>query len=267
MDGAFSRLVEKRNCASVILGPLVLALAAVIDANAQAVGTMTAFQTVVDRPNGPALGVGAEIFLNDRLRSNATGLGMIVFDDESSAKIGPNANLTIDEFVYDPKTRRGSSTIRADSGLTRFYGGQISKRGRMNVRTPHMVLGIRGGIADVSVDNGVSESILRAGQMTCSLGGERRIITKPGFSCASDGSRLIVGPAGANRFAILDSTDRIAGTGLPGRSGKLTEVDKGCASKAGTALQDCVSRDGRIPHVNPGHEPDLPDFPIGRRRQ
>lgn len=232
---------------------------------AKQVGKMTAFQTVVTRLNGPELGVGADIFLNDRLKSNNTGLGMIVFDDESSAKIGPNASLVIDEFVYNPSTRRGNSTIRANSGLVRFYGGQISKRGRMNVRTPHMVLGVRGGIVEVSVKSGLSEGILRAGQMTCKIGGRKKIVTKPGFSCISNGSDLQVGPGGRNRFAVLDSTDRIAGTGIPGRQGGGIDAGVGCASKAGSRLKRCSSRDGSIPHADPRRDPNFPEEPLGRQ--
>ncbi len=234
------------------------------EALARQVGKMTAFQTVIKRLNGPKLGVGAEIFLNDRLKSNATGLGMIVFDDESSAKIGPNASLVIDEFVYDPSTRRGSSTIRANSGLTRFYGGQISKRGRMNIRTPHMVLGVRGGIVEVSVKKGLTEGILRAGQMTCKLGGRKKIVTKPGFSCISNGTGLQIGPAGRNRFAILDSTDRIAGTRSPGRQGGGLDAEVGCASQASIRLKRCSSRDGSIPRADPGGSREIPDTPVGR---
>ena len=248
---------------------LIVAAAVVLAINtpslAKPVGKMTAFQTVIKRLNGPKLGVGADIFLRDRLKSNATGLGMIVFDDESSAKIGPNASLTIDEFVYDPATRRGRSTIKANSGLTRFYGGQISKRGRMNVRTPHMILGVRGGIVDVSVKKSISEGILRAGQMTCIIRGRKKIVTKPGFSCISNGGEIQVGPAGRNRFAILDSTDRIAGTGTPGKPGKGLNAETGCVSKAGIRLKRCSSRDGSIPYADPYREPNFPYEPLGRQ--
>lgn len=240
-------------------------LASGAPALAKSVSKMTAFQTVIKRSTGPKLGVGADIFLNDRLKSNSTGLGMIVFDDESSAKIGPNASLVIDEFVYNPSTKRGRSTIRANSGLTRFYGGQISKRGRMNVRTPHMVLGVRGGIVEVSVKKGVSEGILRAGQMTCKLKGRKKIVTKPGFSCISNGSELQVGPGGRNRFAVLDSTDKIAGTGIPGREGSGLDAGVGCSSKAGSRLRRCSSRDGSIPHADPHSDPNFPYEPLGRQ--
>lgn len=240
-------------------------LVAVPQVLAQQVGKMTAFQTVVSRTNGPKLGVGADIFLNDRLKSNATGLGMIVFDDESSAKIGPNASLVIDEFVYNPSTKRGRSTIRANSGLIRLYGGQISKRGRMNVRTPHMVLGVRGGIVEVSVKKELSEGILRAGQMTCKMGGRKRIVTKPGFSCISNGSELQVGPGGRNKFAILDSTDRIAGTGVPGRQGSGIEADIACGSKAARRLKRCGSRDGSLPRGDPYRKPNFTNDPLGRQ--
>ncbi len=251
----------------ILLASLLAASATILSAQqsmAQQVGKMTAFQTVISRSNGPKLGIGAGIFLNDRLKSNATGLGMIVFDDESSAKIGPNASLVIDEFVYNPATKRGRSTIRANRGLIRLYGGQISKRGRMNVRTPHMVLGVRGGIVEVSIKKGLSEGILRAGQMTCKLGGRKKIVTKPGFSCISNGSQLQVGPGGRNKFAILDSTDRIAGTGIPGRRGSGIEADIACASKAARRLKRCGSRDGSLPRGDPYRNPNFPNDPNGR---
>ena len=135
----------------------------------------------------------------------------------------------------------------------------------MNVRTPHMVLGVRGGIIEVSVKKGMSEGILRAGQMTCSSGGRRKIVTKPGFSCISNGSELQVGPGGSNKFAVLDSTDRIAGTGIPGRQGSGIDAAIGCASKAGRGLWRCTSRDGSIPNADPYRPPNFPNDPKARQ--
>ncbi|MEX0627210.1 MAG: hypothetical protein WD230_01115, partial [Cucumibacter sp.] len=131
--------------------PAALALAALAPGApvlAQEVGVMTAFQTLITR-EGVTLAVGSGISLGDLLISNETGLGMIVFDDESSAKIGPNASLVIDSFVYDPQSGTGSSNILLNSGLIRLYGGQISHNGDMTVETPHVVLGARGGIIDI----------------------------------------------------------------------------------------------------------------------
>lgn len=150
---------------------------------AETVGSMTAYQTNIVRNNGGTMNVGAGVELGDQLRSDPTGLGMLVFRDESSAKIGPNTSLTIDEFVYNPGSGSGKIDIGMDSGLARFYGGQVSKRGVMQVATPHMVLGARGGIIEVLVAAGQTVGILRAGRMTCTINGKRIVITNPGYAC------------------------------------------------------------------------------------
>lgn len=52
---------------------------------AETVGSMTAYQTNIIRNDREAMNVGAAVELGDQLRSNITGLGMLVFRDESSA--------------------------------------------------------------------------------------------------------------------------------------------------------------------------------------
>ena len=69
-------------------------------AEAETVGKMTAVQTQVSKAGAGVMRIGSGVAMGDQLRSNSTGLGMIVFRDESSAKLGPNSVLTIDEFVY-----------------------------------------------------------------------------------------------------------------------------------------------------------------------
>lgn len=212
-------------------------------AAADTVGTMTAYQTVITRNAAQELSVGAGIALGDRLRSNETGLGMIVFADESSAKIGPNSSLTIDEFVYSPGSRSGSIGIGMSQGLARLYGGQVSKGGSVEVRTPHIVLGARGGIVDIAVEATRSLGILRAGRMVCNVGAQRRIVTNPGFACESDGSSLDVRYAGEETMAALDSTAAPAS----GQGGGSLSADAACGSGVGASLESCRSRDGSLP--------------------
>lgn len=212
-------------------------------AAAENVGTMTAYQTVITRNASQPLAVGAGIALGDRLRSNETGLGMIVFSDESSAKIGPNSSLTIDEFVYSPGSRSGTIGIGMSQGLARLYGGQVSKGGNMEVRTPHIVLGARGGIIEIAVEATRSLAILRAGRMVCNVGAIRRVVTNPGFACESDGSGLEVRYAGRDELARLDAHgDSASGAGVA----SLT-ADSACGSAVGANLESCRSRDGSLP--------------------
>lgn len=217
-------------------------------AAAQDIGRMTAVQTSVAR-DGVPLGKGAGIGLGDTLESNATGLGMIVFMDQSSAKIGPNSRLVIDSFVYGGATS-GTSAVRMDRGITRFFGGRISKKGRMEITTPHVVLAVRGGIVDVTVAGGRSVATLRAGKLTCKSGGTTTVITKPGFSCVSDGRQLAAVKNAAD-FAILDSRSKVAGTDEPGATGPGLDASAPCINTDSDKLDRCLSREGQLPGKRP----------------
>lgn len=229
---------------------LVLGLTLANQAQTAPVGKMTALQTSISRA-GAELSVGAAISLGDSLRSNETGLGVIVFDDQSTAKIGPRSRLVIDEFVYNAKRRRGTVNIRMDRGVTRFYGGRISKKDKMTVQTPHIILGVRGGIVDVLIKNGETTGILRAGRLTCSANGKVRVITKPGFACSSDGGPLVVGRQSVDT-RVLDSPSRIAGTNIPGGKGPGLDLDADCLTRSAAKLGLCQSRNGKRPGLQTG---------------
>lgn len=237
-----TRVIASLACAGLLC---VLAPAG---AFAEAVGKMTAVQTQIKKAGAGVIGVGAGVSLGDRLRSNATGLGLIVFKDQSSVKLGPNSNLTIDEFVYSPGSN-GNFGISMDRGVSRFFGGQVSKKGKMRITTPHVILGVRGGIVDAKIEDGQTTGILRAGKLTCSIDGEDRVITKPGFACVSDGSSINVVKL-QNALDILDSPARVAGTNAPGNKGPGLEVDAGCAGAGSSRIAACRSWAGELP--NPG---------------
>lgn len=128
----------------------------------------------------------------------------------------------------------------------------------MQVATPHMVLGARGGIIEVLVAAGQTVGILRAGRMTCTISGKRLVITNPGYACTSADGKLLTGYGGIDTFPILDSIDRIAGTGLPGAPGPGLDVSAICASALGGSLEVCGSTDGALPGV----VLEFPDSPM-----
>ncbi len=218
-------------------------------ANSEIVGAVTALQTNISNNRGKSLAVGNKISLGDQLTSNSTGLGMIVFDDESSAKIGPNSTLTIDEFVYQRGRNRGAIAVNMNFGLVRFYGGRISKSGRMEITTPHVVLGVRGGILDTLVKDGLTKAILRSGRMFCSVNGTKKIVTKPGFSCLSDGSSLKLVKATGDEMRILDSQDKEAGSGRPGNAASLI-ARAPCISATHHNAVRCNSKSGKLPGIS-----------------
>jgi trimeric autotransporter adhesin len=107
--------------------------------NPQALGT----------PPGAAtqpLLIGQTVVFNERITTANKGQTQLLFVDESSMTVGPNSDLTIDQFVYDPKTGTGRLAMSATRGLLRYVGGKLSKHdGAVTLRTSTATLAVRGG--------------------------------------------------------------------------------------------------------------------------
>ncbi|MBI3514250.1 MAG: FecR domain-containing protein [Proteobacteria bacterium] len=129
--------------------------------------------------------IGNDVFREERVATDAGGRAQLLFLDQSAITIGPNSEIVIDRFVYDENTRIGTLAVQASRGLLRFVGGNLSKDQDVVVRTPGLVLGIRGGISLISVDqNGGTQAIFMFGNqmtVTAAQGGQTQTIIRPGF--------------------------------------------------------------------------------------
>src|SRR6516165_5460423 len=56
---------------------------------------------------GRVLMVGTDNFANEKITTGPGGQVQLLFVDGSSVSVGPNGELTIDQFVYDPNTKKG----------------------------------------------------------------------------------------------------------------------------------------------------------------
>ena len=76
----------------------------------------------------------------------AQGRMRIDFIDDTRVDITEHSRLLIDDFVYDPNTKKGSLGLRATLGTVRYASGQIAKnsRQRVNIRTPSAKINVRG---------------------------------------------------------------------------------------------------------------------------
>lgn len=99
-------------------------------------------------PGAPTrrLVLGQEVVYNERINTAAAGQTQVLFLDESSMSIGPNSDLTIDQFVYDPNSGTGKLAMSATRGVLRFVGGKLSKQeNAVSVKTPTATIAVRGG--------------------------------------------------------------------------------------------------------------------------
>ncbi|WP_018411624.1 FecR family protein [Methyloversatilis thermotolerans] len=91
--------------------------------------------------------VGDSVQPGETLRSGPNGQLHVLFLDQSSVTMGPDTELVIDTFNYDPATRQGAIKLRLNQGLVRVVGGHISKNTATAIITDVGRVEIRGGIS------------------------------------------------------------------------------------------------------------------------
>lgn len=105
---------------------------------------------------------GEPILLDDAIRSGPHSGMQLLLLDETVFTIGPESEIVIDQFVYDPKTSAGRLSAEVTKGVFRFVTGRIARENPadMNVRLPSGTLGVRGTIVAGRVDDTAKSSLL-----------------------------------------------------------------------------------------------------------
>jgi hypothetical protein len=129
--------------------------------------------------------IGQDVVFNERITTGPQGQTQLLFLDESAMTIGPNSDLTIDQFVYDPKSGTGHLAMSASRGLLRFVGGKLSKQEEgVSLRTSTATLAVRGGafLLDLTIE-GRMEAIFIYGQSLTVTGrsGVSQTLRRPGY--------------------------------------------------------------------------------------
>ena len=106
--------------------------------------------------------VGDLVYQGDVVRTGADGRVSINFTDGTSFNLTNNANMTLNEFVYDPNGKSNSTLFNLSKGTFTFVAGKIAKTGDMKIETPAATMGIRGTTphVEVSADGTVKFSTL-----------------------------------------------------------------------------------------------------------
>lgn len=191
---------------------------------AQSAGSVGAVNpSATGTPPGAAarsLAIGTSIVRNERLQTSPTGSLHVTFNDRTTLNLGPNTNLVINQYVYDPASGNGSLRASVTSGLLRFVGGQTSHDGAATVTTPVATIGIRGNMMVVRYVPGRGWEItsLAQGVIQVSNRVNTVLIERPGFTVLVTGiDQLIPEPIRANPASVEQSvTATLSG---PGRTG------------------------------------------------
>lgn len=215
--------------------------------------------------NGQVMVVGSSIVPGQRLRTDATGLLHVLFMDQSALTLGPDSELTIDEFSFDPATKQGQIRLGLVKGVVRVVGGQISKNKATTITTAQGKIEILGGITLVnSQSNRTSGTFLFGQSMTVSdIKGNFETITRPGFFSGIIGDDLPTQPQRApiaelnNLLSRLETrpTANTAGNPNPppGGSANLISTGTGSPPVAGLTNDRLKSLVDSVTDANPSN--------------
>jgi hypothetical protein len=149
-------MTMRRAFGTALLGVAAAFLLTAAEARADSVGAAAAVKpSSTGTPPGGAtrtLTVGTKIASKERIQTSGSGSLQVMFNDKTTLTIGPNSDLVVDNFVYNPKASGGAFAASLTKGALRFVGGQISHKSGATITTPVATLVIRGGAAFVTHD-------------------------------------------------------------------------------------------------------------------
>jgi len=102
-----------------------------------------------------------DVFSYDVVKTGNGKTG-IEFVDETRVDVTQHSKLIIDEFVYDPNTKKGKLNLSAKLGTIKYASGQIAKTSRQNIiiTTPTATIGVRGTDFSMTIDELGSSTII-----------------------------------------------------------------------------------------------------------
>ncbi len=132
-------------------------------------GEQAAKQAVIKKP----------IFLGDVVKSNRVGSLQVLLKDQTLFTVGPDCDLTIDKFVYDPAKKTNAMSATVKKGMFRFMSGNISKSGpnSVSIDTPVASMGIRGTMVEGLIGAEAVQAAINAGVIDLSTSVNRQHAT------------------------------------------------------------------------------------------
>ncbi|MCM2305329.1 MAG: FecR family protein [Elusimicrobia bacterium] len=121
-----------------------------------------AVRAVAPGAAGRVVETGKPVFSRDKVTTGPEGKLQILLLDQTSFTVGPNSELELDEFVFDPATNAGKVSARIAKGAFRFVTGKVARRdpASMKVETPVGTIGIRGTMTAGTVGGGEATFVL-----------------------------------------------------------------------------------------------------------
>ena len=139
-------MVNCRRSLAAVLFVVLFSPAAIAQTTAGRIKSVSGAVFLVRKNVATPAQVGQPVLEADTLRTGADGRLGVTLRDETRISIGPNSEVSLDQFLYAPGEGRLGFAMRIARGLVAYVSGRIAKLSPEAVRleTPSAILGVRG---------------------------------------------------------------------------------------------------------------------------
>mgnify|MGYP006077003471 FL=1 len=148
------------------------------------IGVISAGIGKISNQDNEKLTTGSKIYFGDTIIVKEQSNAQILLLDETALTVGEKSELTIDDFVYDPKSKVGKIVSSIKVGTVRIITGEISKQNpdNLEVNVPSGSIGARGTEFAVVTESNEKSTIVLLGP-----GKKNSLGMIPGILNVSDG--------------------------------------------------------------------------------
>lgn len=128
---------------SLGLSPLAARADTHVGSAAQVVNSVTG--TLASTRQTQTLRAGIDVFQNETINTAYASASRVVFADQTQLSIGPQSQVVLDSFVFDPNPAASKVAVSVAKGVARFSTGILPKPD-YQVSTPSCSIGVRGTV-------------------------------------------------------------------------------------------------------------------------
>ena len=173
---------------TLILSSIVLIFSISFGFANDVIGVISAGIGDITNQKNEKLETGSKIYFGDTIIVKAQSNAQILLLDETALTVGEQSELTIDDFVYDPKSKVGKIVSNIKIGTVRIITGEISNQNpdNLEVNIPTGSVGARGTEFVVVTESDKKSTVVLLGP-----GKKNTLGMVPGILNISDGINTV----------------------------------------------------------------------------
>ena len=173
---------------TLILSSIILIFSISFGFANDVIGVISAGIGDITNQKNEKLETGSKIYFGDTIIVKAQSNAQILLLDETASTVGEQSELTIDDFVYDPKSKVGKIVSNIKIGTVRIITGEISNQNpdNLKVNIPTGSVGARGTEFVVVTESDKKSTVVLLGP-----GKKNTLGMVPGILNISDGINTV----------------------------------------------------------------------------